>query len=361
MIDKSGDINLAEANSIMSDRLSLDKMTFGDALFEAEAKTTKNDPDDLRVSLKSIANSIKLLFDGQTNSESDAVLVRRDALKVIVEALRSIEVNEPQTESVESVLNAAIAYFMNTTAEEKDLQKLISAIGDLVEAVLFEEYDLSTEAIAFERGNILVRSIGDVTALIKRLELVGKPQAEAIEKILSTVINYLEPNALGDTRIKFTSEATTPLGNTIPLPRVRASDLPFADGTQITPDLLGFSPVVVESLASIRPINERIYLMENPDVSIAVRTGEFTSALQHFKEFGADEGRTLILFNEKTYLAQNLDVAKALAAGDFASGLQHFIKYGFAEGRGILGPDQALVRSSQLSGGRGGNSADTIT
>ncbi len=76
------------------------------------------------------------------------------------------------------------------------------------------------------------------------------------------------------------------------------------------------------------------YLQMNPDVAAAVKAGAFTSAYQHFVEYGQYEGRAPdAYFNESFYLTHNPDVAAAVKAGAFTSGFEHFVKYGQQEGR----------------------------
>lgn len=81
--------------------------------------------------------------------------------------------------------------------------------------------------------------------------------------------------------------------------------------------------------------DESYYLANNPDVAAAVNNGIISSGLEHFEEFGLQEGRANIsaLFNEQVYLANNSDVAVAVAAGFIESGLQHFLEFGQQEGR----------------------------
>ncbi|WP_109108551.1 M10 family metallopeptidase C-terminal domain-containing protein [Azospirillum sp. TSO35-2] len=81
-------------------------------------------------------------------------------------------------------------------------------------------------------------------------------------------------------------------------------------------------------------ISETLYLARNPDVAQAVARGEFTSGMDHYRRYGAAEGRLKpVALDESFYLAQNPDVAQAVTHGDFTSGLQHFLLFGEAEGR----------------------------
>lgn len=92
--------------------------------------------------------------------------------------------------------------------------------------------------------------------------------------------------------------------------------------------------------------HEEIYLAHNSDVQAAVSQGVFSSGLEHFTMFGADEGRSLLpldfevgglqmssLFDETFYLNHNPDVAAAVASGGFTYGYDHFLKHGITEGR----------------------------
>ncbi len=80
--------------------------------------------------------------------------------------------------------------------------------------------------------------------------------------------------------------------------------------------------------------DEQYYLLSNPDVAAAVRSGAFTSGYQHYVEYGQYEGRNPSpYFNEAYYLATNPDVAAAVKAGVFTSGFFHYVEHGQFEGR----------------------------
>lgn len=70
------------------------------------------------------------------------------------------------------------------------------------------------------------------------------------------------------------------------------------------------------------------YLQTHPDVAASG-----LDPAQHFMLYGAQEGRSPELFDEKYYLTANPDVAAVVAAGAIASGWEHFRRYGAAEGR----------------------------
>lgn len=100
---------------------------------------------------------------------------------------------------------------------------------------------------------------------------------------------------------------------------------------------------ITEGRTLVSPaFDEQTYLARNPDVAEAVRNGIFKSGLQHFIVSGEAEGRSGIptegpnpttFFNEKAYLLSNIDVANQVRLGTFKSGLEHYQKVGYAEGR----------------------------
>ena len=78
------------------------------------------------------------------------------------------------------------------------------------------------------------------------------------------------------------------------------------------------------------------YGSSNADVLSAVGAGTIPGLLWHYENFGLDEGRqpsSTLMFDEAYYLEANPDVAAAVADGSFASGWQHFVFFGSAEGR----------------------------
>ncbi|MDF0555590.1 calcium-binding protein [Kamptonema sp. UHCC 0994] len=90
-----------------------------------------------------------------------------------------------------------------------------------------------------------------------------------------------------------------------------------------------------------RYFDENTYLTGNPDIAAFVRpvnpNGSFASGLDHFIQFGYDEGgrRTQVSpeYNEDFYLKNNSELLPFIQNGTFKSGYQHFIKYGVKEGR----------------------------
>ena len=86
------------------------------------------------------------------------------------------------------------------------------------------------------------------------------------------------------------------------------------------------------SLATL--FDSDFYLSENIDVMIAVDSGTFATAFDHFLEFGAKEFRAPnFFFSFDYYLSKNLDVADADAAGVFDNAFDHFRLFGEAENR----------------------------
>jgi hypothetical protein len=80
--------------------------------------------------------------------------------------------------------------------------------------------------------------------------------------------------------------------------------------------------------------DESYYLHFNPDIKAAVNAGSLASGYEHFRLYGANEGRNpSLLYNESYYLANNGDLAQAKANGVISSGLSHFLQSGHLEGR----------------------------
>lgn len=75
--------------------------------------------------------------------------------------------------------------------------------------------------------------------------------------------------------------------------------------------------------------DESFYLAQNTDVLAAILAGQFTSAQDHYNQFGAKELRAPnSYFDPKAYLANNIDV---LNAG--VDPFEHFVTFGAKEGR----------------------------
>jgi pimeloyl-ACP methyl ester carboxylesterase len=74
--------------------------------------------------------------------------------------------------------------------------------------------------------------------------------------------------------------------------------------------------------------DSNFYLENNPDVAVAVASGE-TDALQHFQEFGQFEGRDpSLFFNTQFYLANYPEVVTAIDDGKVDSAFNHYLQFG---------------------------------
>lgn len=83
--------------------------------------------------------------------------------------------------------------------------------------------------------------------------------------------------------------------------------------------------------------SEPYYVAHNPDVAAAVGAHQLGSAWQHYRLYGAHEGRDASpLFSEAEYRAMYPDVAAAISAGVLTSGLEHYLRYGQYEQRNPL-------------------------
>ena len=83
--------------------------------------------------------------------------------------------------------------------------------------------------------------------------------------------------------------------------------------------------------------NPTYYAINNPDVLNAVSTGGLSSVFAHYQQFGETEGRApntnFASFTADAYLTANPDVAAAITAGTFTSALDHYISFGQNEVR----------------------------
>lgn len=75
------------------------------------------------------------------------------------------------------------------------------------------------------------------------------------------------------------------------------------------------------------------YLASHGDLIIAFGY-DLPAAIQHYEQFGRDEGRIIDDFAENAYLASHDDLLTALG-NDPDAATRHYIQYGFAEGRQI--------------------------
>lgn len=99
--------------------------------------------------------------------------------------------------------------------------------------------------------------------------------------------------------------------------------------------------------------DEAFYLRKNEDVRLAVESGVFSSAYEHFEKFGAKEGRDpSVYFNTEYYLSENEDVGDAVEAGIFSSAYEHFVLYGDAELRApsaFFDPEYYLLQNQDVA------------
>lgn len=83
--------------------------------------------------------------------------------------------------------------------------------------------------------------------------------------------------------------------------------------------------------------NPTYYAINNPDVLNAVSTGGLSNVFAHYQTFGETEGRApntnFASFTSDAYLTANPDVAAAITAGTFTSALDHYIAFGQNETR----------------------------
>lgn len=83
--------------------------------------------------------------------------------------------------------------------------------------------------------------------------------------------------------------------------------------------------------------DEAGYLLSNPDVAAAIAAGAFSNGQEHYKKYGAAEGRVLSgtsgVFDPVKYLSANPDVANA-----GVNPLKHYLDYGMSENRELYRP-----------------------
>ncbi|MFC7607704.1 hypothetical protein [Teichococcus aestuarii] len=79
--------------------------------------------------------------------------------------------------------------------------------------------------------------------------------------------------------------------------------------------------------------DEQYYLRTNPDVLLAITSGHFNSAYEHFQQFGQFEMRAPnVMFDAASYLLNNPDVLAAVSQGLIPSAWYHFVNFGVKEG-----------------------------
>ena len=113
-------------------------------------------------------------------------------------------------------------------------------------------------------------------------------------------------------------------------------------------------------MANYAIFDEQFYLASYPWVRPAIDAGVIRSGREHFERFGQAAGLTQVsrYFDENTYLSVNTDVRPFVRTvnpnGPFASGLDHFIQFGYEEGqrRSVVSPeyneDFYLANNSEL-------------
>ena len=113
-------------------------------------------------------------------------------------------------------------------------------------------------------------------------------------------------------------------------------------------------------MANYAIFDEQFYLASYPWVRPAIDAGVIRSGREHFERFGQAAGLTQVsrYFDENTYLSVNTDVRPFVRTvnpnGPFASGLDHFIQFGYDEGqrRSVVSPEYSedfyLANNSEL-------------
>ncbi|HEY9295273.1 MAG TPA: calcium-binding protein [Phormidium sp.] len=113
-------------------------------------------------------------------------------------------------------------------------------------------------------------------------------------------------------------------------------------------------------MANYAIFDEQFYLASYPWVKPAIDAGVIQSGREHFERFGREGGLTKVsrYFDENTYLTVNSDIRPFVRTvnpnGPFASGLDHFIQFGYEEGqrRSVVSPEYSedfyLANNSEL-------------
>ena len=113
-------------------------------------------------------------------------------------------------------------------------------------------------------------------------------------------------------------------------------------------------------MANYAIFDEQFYLASYPWIKPAIDAGVIKSGREHFEKFGQAGGLTKVsrYFDENAYLAGNPDLAPFVKTvnpnGPFATGLDHFIQFGYDEGqrRSAVSPeyneDFYLANNSEL-------------
>jgi hypothetical protein len=113
-------------------------------------------------------------------------------------------------------------------------------------------------------------------------------------------------------------------------------------------------------MANYAVFDEQYYLASYPWVKPAIDAGVIQSGREHFEKYGQAAGLTKVsrYFDENTYLTVNSDIRPFVRTvnpnGSFASGLDHFIQFGYEEGqrRSAVSPEYSedfyLANNSDL-------------
>jgi len=113
-------------------------------------------------------------------------------------------------------------------------------------------------------------------------------------------------------------------------------------------------------MANYAIFDEQFYLASYPWVKPAIDAGVIKSGREHFEKFGQAGGLTKVsrYFDENAYLTVNTDIRPFVRTvnpnGPFASGLDHFIQFGYDEGqrRSAVSPEYSedfyLANNSEL-------------
>jgi hypothetical protein len=113
-------------------------------------------------------------------------------------------------------------------------------------------------------------------------------------------------------------------------------------------------------MANYAIFDEQFYLASYPWVKPAIDAGVIRSGREHFEKFGQAAGLTKVsrYFDENAYLSVNTDIRPFVRTvnpnGPFASGLDHFIQFGYDEGqrRSAVSPEYSedfyLANNSEL-------------
>jgi hypothetical protein len=113
-------------------------------------------------------------------------------------------------------------------------------------------------------------------------------------------------------------------------------------------------------MANYAIFDEQYYLASYPWLKPAIDAGVIKSGREHFEKFGREAGLTKVsrYFDENAYLTVNTDLRPFIRTfnpnGPFATGLDHFIQFGYDEGqrRSAVSPEYSedfyLANNSEL-------------